>query len=235
MKVLYLPNHEGWNASKPRNLGARLSDIHSDALYFLDSDVLLPPNRIQLLIEAWEKDPDPNRVIIGPYHYLQTPIADTLADFPHEWYKRALSNYNPDIRWESFNTHPVESKNTGLGMALACFGGSLLIPRHLFFKTGGYDESVTSGMEDGEFGLTLWETGAVFSLHKEILGWHHPHEIVPGRTSDIPGMIEYIDRKHKMDLVQASGTAMRQWGHEDWIIPQEWIDGSGYTADEFKK
>src|SRR6266404_3199465 len=44
------PREHSWNASKPRNQGARAADVDTDAFYFLDSDVLLPPNRIQRLI-----------------------------------------------------------------------------------------------------------------------------------------------------------------------------------------
>lgn len=206
-----------WSASIPRNLGAQRANIKTDCFYFLDSDILLPPNRIQRLIEDWEADPDPNRVIIGPYHYAQKDIVTSNED----WYTENITGYQQDVRWKSFEEHRVAEKNIGVGYALACFGGSLLVPRPLFFKAGMYDEKVTSGCEDGDFGLTLWETGAVFSLDKELLGWHNPHIITSDRTSDIPAMVEYIDRKHHMDLVKASGEAYRQWDIS-WQAPDSW-------------
>lgn len=205
-----------WNASKPRNQGARAADTDTDAYYFLDSDVMLPPDRIQRLIDDYLQDPDPNRVIIGPYHYMQTPLIWTPR-----WYESNIEGYQQDIRWKSFEEHNVPEKNQGVGFALAAFGGSLLVSRKLFFKSGGYDEFVTSGCEDGDFGLTLWETGAVFSLDKGLLGWHHPHEVIPARTNRIPEMIKYIDEKHNIDLIKKSGEAYRQWG-VNWTPPDTW-------------
>lgn len=211
------PREHDWNASVPRNLGARAADPDTDCFYFLDSDVMLPANRVQRLIDDWMGNPDQNRVIIGPYHYMKNPFSvNSLMN------QDSITNYDQDIRWKSFEEHPVEEVNKGVGFALACFGGSLLIPRALFFKTGGYDEKVTSGCEDGDFGLTLWEAGAVFSLDKELLGWHHSHEILPSRTASIKEMVAYIDEKHRMDLIQASGEAYRQWG-VNWTPPDTWV------------
>ena len=225
LNITYIkcPREHDWNASKPRNKGARLADVDTDCYYFLDSDILLPPNRIQRLIDDYEINvddygvaKDPNRVIIGPYHYMSKEIT-----IDGNWWEQYITDYQQDGRWKSFEEHPVQEKNQGVGFALACFGGSLLIPRSLFFKAGCYDEFCTSGTEDGEFGLTLWETGAVFSMDKELLGWHHPHEKLPAREDRIPEMIEYIDKKHTMDLVKASGEAYRQWGI-NWVVPDVW-------------
>ncbi len=217
LKLIHTEQRDTWSASIPRNLGAKSADEDTDCFYFLDSDILLPPNRIQRLIDDWEHDPDPNRVIIGAYHYAQTYIWVDDAD----WYKQNIQNYGQDVRFKSFEEHPVEEKNTGVGFALACFGGSLLVPRPLFFKSGMYDEFITSGCEDGDYGLTLWETGAVFSMDKELLGWHNPHPITPDRTSEIPEMVKYIDEKHHMDLIKASGEAYRQWDIS-WQAPNSW-------------
>lgn len=226
LKLLHRNTHQSWNASIPRNMGARLTTIDTDAFLFLDSDILLPPDRIEVFIKDYEQNPLENRVIIGPYHYMQSPL--NLRD---NWFQESITNYNADARWESFQQHPVEEINTGIGFALACFGGSLFIPRKFFFKAGGYDESVTSGCEDGDFGITLWETGAVFSLDKNLLGWHHPHEITPSRTANIKEMVDYINAKHKMDLVHETGKAMREWGI-DWVVPEQWIVGSGYEREQ---
>lgn len=209
-------HHGGWNASIPRNQGTMEASLKTEAFLFLDSDVLLPPDRVQRVIDDYLQDPEENRVIIGPYNYLSNKID---ADANPDWYEREIRDYQQDVRWQSFLDHPVSEKNTGVGYALACFGGILFIPRQLFFKSGGYDEKVTSGCEDGEFGLTLWETGAVFSLDKALLSWHNPHHITESRTKDIPAMIAYIDKKHSMDIVKATGQAYRQWNIE-WSDPR---------------
>lgn len=216
------PREHEWNASKPRNQGARAADVDTDAFYFLDSDVLLPPNRIQRVIDGWLQNPYDNHVIIGPYHYMQEPIT-----IDEGWHEREIKNYAQDVRWKSFEEHPVDQGNKGISFALSCFGGSLLVPRSLFFKAGCYNERLGAGTEDGEFGLRLARTGAVFSLDKELLGWHHPHEIISARTERIPEYVKIINMDHfgseepDYGLIEASKETYEKWGL-DWIVPDVW-------------
>lgn len=225
--VVDTPKRDTWNAAIPRNFGAKQTD--GDLIYFIDSDVLLPSGRIQRLIDVYAEDPDPNRVIIGSYHFCNKTI--DVSD--PNWYLQEITDYVADIRWASFNEHDFKEKGSGVGFALACFGGNIAIPRKLFFKTGGYDETFEAGVEDGEFGLTLWETGAVFSLDKGLHGWHIPHPILPSRTRNIPEMVKKLDEKHNMSIVKETGRVYRQWGL-DWTPPEVWLENSGYTLEDFK-
>lgn len=227
IKVIKTENRVSWNASIPRNIGAKASSKGSQLLIFLDSDVSLPPDRIQRYYDLFFREADVNNVIIGPYNFLREPVDVTNEN----WYKEeSIKNYDGDIRFQSFVDHPVEEKNRGLGFALACFGGNIGIPRKLFFKAGGYDEAVTSGCEDGDFGLTLWETGATFTLDMGLLGWHQPHPIANSRTKDISQMVKYIDEKHNMDLIKTTGEVYRTWGI-DWKVPEVWLKESEETAE----
>lgn len=227
-KVIHITNRTKWNASIPRNKGAIASSTSCDILYFLDSDVLLPPDRLRRLVEVYKADNDEDRVVIGPYHYMRHFIS--LKNNP-KWYE-GISDYSGDIRWNSFLEHDVSLKQQGIGFALACFGGSLAVPRKLFFKAGGFDETMLSGVEDGDFGLTLWETGAVFSLDKGLLGWHNPHEIVPERTQFIRECVDRLNKKHSVDIIHETGKVHRQWGIGEWTPPDSWIKDSGYTKEE---
>lgn len=229
--VIHRKQRDKWNASKPRNEAAITSDKKSDLLYFLDSDVLLPPDRLRRLVEVWnaDNDRDPDRVIIGQYHFMRTWVN---AKEDTRWYEREITNYDGDIRSQSFKDHPPTQKNRGLGFALACFGGSLAVPRKLFFKAGGFDETMLSGVEDGDFGLTLWETGAVFSLDAGLLGWHNPHEIVGERTAYIRECVDRLNIKHNIDIVKETGEVHRQWGIGEWVPPDSWVKDSGYTKEE---
>ena len=218
-----------WNASKPRNYGAQASDVTSDLLYFLDSDVMLPPDRLQRIIDVYSANPIISRVIIGPYHCSRYNLDTTDPT----WYMDKIVDYAGDIRWELFNKTEHTALNSGLNFALACFGGSLAIPRKLFFKAGGFDEEMLSGVEDGDFGLTLWETGAFVSMDKGLLGWHNPHEIVAGRTAHIQTCIEKLNKKHNMDIVKETGKVYRTWGL-NWEPPESWVSKSGYTKEELK-
>lgn len=230
-KVIHRTERTKWNASIPRNEAAKLSSKDSDLLYFLDSDVLLPPDRLRRLAEIWNEneDCDKNRVIIGQYHFMRTWIN---AKEDTRWYEKEITNYYGDIRSQSFKDHPYTQKNKGLGFALACFGGSLAVPRKLFFKAGGFDETMLSGVEDGDFGLTLWETGAVFSLDSGLLGWHNPHEIVGERTAYIRECVDRLNIKHNIDIVKETGEVHRQWGIGEWVPPDSWVKDSGYTKEE---
>lgn len=229
--VIHRKNRGKWNASIPRNMAAKESWKDSQLLYFLDSDVLLPPDRLRRLVEVWHEnnDDDPNRVIIGQYHFMRAWI-DTRND--PLWYEKEMTNYDGDIRSQSFIDHPYKQKNKGLGFALACFGGSLAVPRKLFFKAGGFDETMLSGVEDGDFGLTLWETGAVFSLDSGLLGWHNPHPILPERTQYIRECVDRLNAKHNVDIIKITGEVHRQWGLGEWEPPKAWIEEGGYTLEE---
>lgn len=227
LSIHNLLQHDKWNASIPRNYGAKQTSVKTNLLYFIDSDVLLPPDRVRRLIEVYEEDQDPNRVIIGPYHFANRKID---VDNPL-WYTEEIRDYSGDIRWQSFLDHEYPDKNKGIGYALACFGGNLAIPRKLFFKAGGFDETMYSGVEDGDFGLTLWESGAVFSLDHGLLGWHNPHPIVPERTRDIKECVDRLNAKHNVDMIKLNGDVYRQWGI-DWTPPESWIKEGGYTKEE---
>lgn len=221
VKVVQCPKHERWNASIPRNFGFKQADPTSTLILFLDSDILLPPDRLRRARDIWGAHAVKNRVLIGPYHWLSETIDPTANK---NWFAENIKNYVEDQRFRaSFMQHEPYEVNHGIGYALACWGGLLMMSREMFIRSGGYDESVTSGMEDGEFGLTLWESGAVFSLDIGLLGWHNPHPIAQSRTSDISPMIKYIDDKHKVDLIKETGRIMRENGI-DWEPPKEWTE-----------
>lgn len=223
IKVLSTPEHITWNASIPRNIGAAASDDNSDGLLFVDSDVMLPPDRIQRVIDDYLADPREDRVIIGPYNYMQNPIQWTP-----DWYTQNITNYAQDMRWVSFENHPVTENHIGISFGLSCFGGLLFVPRKLFFRVGGYNEEMLSGVEDGEFGLRLARYGAVFSLDKGLLGWHHPHEVHPSRTEHIRKCVDMINLEYfgsvnpDYGLIEASQEAYKQW-QIDWKPPESWV------------
>jgi len=225
--ILDTPQHTTWNASIPRNFGAKATDPDTDLLYFVDSDVLLPPDRVQRAVDIFAKYPHPNRVIIGAYHFMTKFIEAKDSN----WHKQDITEYDQDLRWKQFQENNPDKTNTGLYFALACFGGNLVIPRKLFFKTGGFDELLQSGVEDGDFGLTLWETGALFSMDLGLLGWHNPHDIHKERTQFIPEGLERINSKHQLDIVKLTNKVYRKWGI-DWTPPDSWVEESGYKKEE---
>lgn len=216
MKLVRIPR-TAWDAATPRNYGAKVSDRTFDALYFLDSDILLPPDRIERLIDDYLINPDPNRVIIGPYHNMTKPVNLNAPN----WYGEVITDYVKDVRWAMMDVEGLDpaGEHQGFRFALACFGGSLMVNRSLFFRSGGYDETMINGGEDGDYGLTLWECGAKVSMDKGLLGWHQQHPIDSVRQSTPWDTIKRIDEKHHVDVIKETGKNFRAWGY-DWIMPQ---------------
>ncbi len=230
-KPLRRENRTYWGAGPAKNTGAKESSEDSEVLIGIDSDVLLPPHVLQTYAEDYEVEKSDTRVIIGPYHFLQEPITHITENW---WINKApYMKYTPDIRLKSFQEHPFEEHLEGLGVALSSFGGNILIPRKLFFKAGGFDENpiVTQG-EDGDFGMTMWECGAKSSYDMRLLGWHNPHPIDhQARNGNQAQLIEYLDTKHKVDLIKENGKVMRQRG-VDWVVSDEIIKSAGYNIDD---
>lgn len=234
------PTHNQWNASIPRNLGARVARKDSEILWFLDSDVILPKDAVEKTVQAYMAG-DHRRVMIGSYHWLPaqviTPkdVTERFDDIiggllPTLIIQRRGMIGQRDIRQVSFDK-AVNSQETFLSFTdgLACFGGYLLIPKQIFFMSGGYDETILAGCEDGDFGITLYEMGVPFSYLKETCGHHMAHEQPDGRDPmTITQQVKRLNEKHNVDMIHQSGKAYRQWGI-DWSP-----DPSMYDYDEKK-
>lgn len=115
------------------------------------------------------------------------------------------------------------------------FGGYLLLTKQTFWAAGGYDESMLAGVEDGDFGITLFEMGVKFSYLKEVCGYHIAHEQPIGRDPTIiSAQVQRLNQKHNVDMIHQSGKAYRQWGI-DWTPPEEFYNGNKEKLEEYKK
>lgn len=227
IKYIYIPQtHTDWNASIPRNTGAKATRRDTELLWFLDSDVILPPDAVRITLDTFCAG-EQNRVMVGRYHWLRgqkivaQDIFDKYEQVIHNQFEELPVDHpmqgKEDIRKTSF-----EKAKTSQEMfhsftdGLACFGGYLLIPKKVFFMAGGYDEEIGAGCEDGDFGITLYEMGIPVSYLQETWGYHLAHNWPKGRDSQIIKQnVEKLDKKHSVDLIHESGKAYRQWGI-DW-------------------
>jgi len=241
-KVNYVWNGEHtqtYKQCKARNNGVRNSSEHSSAYLFLDSDVLLEPNTIAKYKKCYKKNP--NRVIAGMYdwgvpmeitendiiNHYQDIFDEKLPSIPDAQPHGMLGQ---DIRNESFMATEPDELHWDMGTYLGCFGGNLLVPRHIFMDTAkmqqklnpkfnkdefcGYDEWYTAPVEDGDFGLTLRACEWPVSLNKEIRGYHmwHPRNI--GEIQNLSAEnVKYLDEKHRLNVQAETDTVHRQdWG-----------------------
>ena len=236
--------HNTWNASIPRNLGVKMAS--GELLWFLDSDVVLPPNAIEETVTAFIRG-SVARVLIGSYHWLpaQSVTPDDVINkfddlkegklpFLHIEKKGMLGQ--KDIRQVSFDkASDSQQEFYSFTDSLACFGGYLLMTKQTFWAAGGYDESMLAGVEDGDFGVTLFEMGARFSYLKEVCGYHIAHEQPMGRDQNvIAQQVFRLNEKHHVDMIHESGKAYRRWGI-DWLPPAAFYGGDQKKLDEYKK
>jgi len=226
-----------WNASRPRNLGAWIASPDNRAFLFLDSDVVLPPTALEHYKE--DLDHNSNRVVIGGYHWLKHnnfSQQDILVQTDHRAFFESIVEAH-DMRMPSFEKASTpDDVFTAVFDGLACFGGNLLIPRSIFFKVGGFDETILKGCEDGDMGLSLWSLAksgiiAGFSYDRRTCGYHLKHPVPADRTDNsdggIPEQVKKLNLKHfgtenpDFGLIEASKEAYRQWG-VNWEPPEEW-------------
>jgi len=235
-KYAWIHKKDAWNASRPRNFGAKLAEKDTVAFLFLDSDIVLNREALQFYFEDFEKNKE--RVVIGPYNWLPPQnvkpgnIISNFDDVVNARFQIAVSgerlgHIGNDIRTPSFvEKEPGKSFNEVYD-GLACFGGNLLVPRSVFWKCGGYDEDTLCGLEDGEFGIRLWKNDIAFSYDKRCIGYHIWHKIPPARfPPNLREQINKLNQKHfKEDdpdhgLINASKEAYKRWGI-DWTPPPE--------------
>lgn len=236
--------HKTWNASIPRNLGVKMSS--GDLLFFLDSDVVLPKNAVEETINAFLKG-NVSRVLIGSYHWLPAQTV-TTDDVINRWdelksgklpflqiEKKGMLGME-DIRKVSFDrADSSQQEFYSFTDSLACFGGYLVMTKQTFWAAGGYDESMVAGVEDGDFGITLFEMGVKFSYLKEVCGYHIAHEQPMGRDQTvIAAQVQRLNQKHHVDMIHESGKAYRRWGI-DWEPPTAFYNGDKRKLEEYKK
>lgn len=165
-----------------RNVGARL--LGTDAVWFVDSDIILAPEALKRLLEKWR----PGRVVIGPYDWMGPDCREPQPD------------NRSDPRWGMFGEERWEDPeyaSTGqLNVGLACFGGNLLWDLAEFKRLGGFWNMVHRG-EDGELGLRAVAHGVPIQCAPDARGWHMWHPVDRERIHrENERNIPLIDRRH---------------------------------------
>jgi len=117
-----------------RNLGARFA--RGELLFFLDSDVLVEPETLRMVVETFEREPGISAMFCSYQH-------DTLPKNFVSQYKNLQHHY----------THRVSSRE-----AITFCGGFGAVRGTVFQENGGFDESQRA-MEDVDLGYRLHRSG----------------------------------------------------------------------------
>jgi len=202
-----------WNASVPRNLGAFIADPQCTAFWFVDSDIVMPHHAVATYMEDLERKPD--RVIIGSYDFYRKDN-EVIAV--------------PDVRNTKFESVGVDELFSTVHDGLACFGGNIVIPRHIFWDVKGFSVDTHIGLEDGDMGLKLWKRQTNFSYDNRVRGKHLWHETPPDRfPPDMKDHIDKLNMKHfgtkdpDYGIIEASRETYASWGITGWNPPPEWV------------
>lgn len=155
---------------QPRNIGVRLLrdlEMGKDLthVWFLDSDILIGPDCLEMYEQAMEMEPI-ERILIGPYDWMPPGVREPMP---------GLKN---DPRWVSFDQHePFQMFRDDLSAGLACFSGNLVWPIAEFERVGGFWNELYHGRcEDGELGLRAVSMQVPISYVKGARGWHLYHD-----------------------------------------------------------
>jgi hypothetical protein len=175
-----------------RNVGVRALPEGTDAVWFVDSDIIMAPEALQCMLEKWCQ----GRIVIGPYDWMgpgtRKPQPDNRSD--PRW----------EMMWEDRWKDPRYASTGQLNVGLACFGGNLMWDRRRFEEMGGFWNQIHRG-EDGELGLRAVTYGIPITCAPEARGWHMWHEVdLPKVRKENERNIPMIDARHK-DLLFSGG------------------------------
>jgi 3-amino-5-hydroxybenzoate synthase len=179
----------GTGRAAARNTGAAAAT--GPTLLFLDDDILTGPGFLAAHVQAGDATPigpsTVDRVVHGVLEEL--PLARRLVQerpgAPHEavaggQFGRTFAN-----ALERMVREMAEGTTPPVAPWLACVGGNVSMPRGLWERSGGFDESFGTvwGCEDLEFGYRLAASGAAMCVATGAAGIHLTH-VRPGRWDE---------------------------------------------------
>lgn len=142
----YLRTPETIGPAGARNLGAR--HAAGEILVFVDSDVAVPPQALQLIADAFNNDPE-LAAVFGSYD--EEPAWDNFLS----QFKNLMHHY----------VHQISSER-----AATFWAGCGAMRRDIFEGMGGFDarKYTKPTIEDIDLGLKLFRAGRKIRLHKQL-------------------------------------------------------------------
>ena len=140
-----------FRAGRARNLGVKYS--RGEILLFLDADILLPPNYLEMLL-GWHEDWD----LIQPRRYQLKPQANADRILWSE-VNFEKDTYTPrGAYWERFQECTIWDKEEASWRYVSSF--ALSIKKQLFKELGWFRKTyIFYGLEDTDLGFQAWLKG----------------------------------------------------------------------------
>lgn len=201
----------GFRTSRTRNIA--IAQVNYDHIILIDSDVMLNPDALRhhaLLREA-HKD----LIVVGMYHWADnTPLTpeqvmdsfDNVMNLVPDGPSAGPPNPGIDARiegfHETFEDRHIITEYDGLGF----FSGNISWPTELWWRMGGQDEMMPSGMgEDAELGQRMKAAKLPVLQYAPIYGVHYHHERdIAWRQRAVQKSIAYIDEKYGIGTYDAA-------------------------------
>lgn len=220
--------HHGFGLSRTRNDGVKVAS--GELLHFIDSDILLNPKALENAWNLYQENHD--RAIGGYYRYMKAMIItknDVIDNFDAVWEEQLpvpldageLSIGGPDMRELKFNegkltVNPFNDEHELFWSPLMLLGGNMIIPRHIFDLTGGFDENFTVyGGEDAEMSLAIISRGYPISYSRGVGGVHMAHRREASSLVGDGGEMahrRYIAKKYPLFLLPDGMPNLNVWG-----------------------
>lgn len=180
LKYIYQPD-KGFRVARARNLGIALAE--APLCVFVDSSMILDPGCVNAYIEQYHSATDP-QVFIGyvlgfdqtddNLQQLQKLINPARAKSTIQY---LISHPEfQDIRNPYYQKYQDNLADLPAPW-LFFWTNNVAVPTDLLLQAGGFDENYNSwGVEDIDLGYALFQAGAQFTLVRDALSVHYPHE-----------------------------------------------------------
>jgi glycosyltransferase involved in cell wall biosynthesis len=204
----FFQQDQGYRVAKARNTGIR--HARAQVCVFVDSGVLLGVDTLRAYLAEHEGRPEPVASIGYVYCFNEDNEDGALME-------RAIDVRDPDAtirelrergRWLDIREEFYDRYTDDIGSLpapwLIYWTCNVSAPTGLLRAVGGFDEAFTSwGGEDVELGYRLFRAGARFTLCRDAVAVHHPHDKsyednVAGATANY----RYMAAKHDTPIIR---------------------------------
>ena len=176
LSSLKIIEKENGGRSKVRNAGAE--EAESDLIIFMDDDMRFTPEVIKQ--HTLHHQNYPNSILAGNQIEDPTVIKNDIQS-----YKRNLS-----LKWLLKYDKGINKLNSS---TLFLTAANMSIPKELFTRLGGFDESLTD-TEDKMLALKALEKGVDVYFNNDIIAWH----------DDFITCKSYIKRRREYEKAQTA-------------------------------